>query len=63
MFKIVAEWNGEVLAEKPTYDEAIIEAAEQAEHDDIMVVVIDPDGDEVYFVDGFSDATDLLHGE
>ena len=61
MFKIVAEWNGEVLAEKPTYDEAVIEAAEQAEHDDIMVVVIDPAGDKVYYVDGDAAAFDILY--
>jgi len=63
MYKIIAVWNDEVLAEKPTYDEAVIEAAEWAEEDDIMVQVNDPSGDMVYFVDGYENAVDFLYAD
>ena len=47
MFKIISDWDGVILAKRKDLDQAITEAAEWAEYDDILVKVFDKQGNEV----------------
>jgi phosphoglycolate phosphatase-like HAD superfamily hydrolase len=63
MFKIISDWDGVILAKRKDLAQAITEAAEWAEYDDILVKVFDKQGNEVYCIDGYAEAVAELYEE
>jgi hypothetical protein len=60
MYKVVCKELNEVKCETKDLSEAIQEAIEWAEYDDICMVVINRNGKEVFRVSGYEAASELM---